>query len=178
MVKLLVPLRRLRSAKSLKLQPIAKMLRHLAQKVHFPTSSEVREVIYSARKTNTVSLPRFIVVRRGFVHAAALLPPLQEGGMGEYVLDRVVTSCSGNMTRLILQLMLVHPAPTPNLPMQLLPSFYYSFDQSIIHILLHSFIQSLFVTFPFVLSFLFFCFSFSFVSGFASSDHKVGNNLK
>ena len=142
MVKLLVPLRRLRSAKSLKLQPIAKMLRHLAQKVHFPTSSEVGEVIYSARKTNTVSLPRFIVVRRGFVHDAALLPPLQEGGMGEYVLDRVVTSCSGNMTRLILQLMLVHPAPTPNLPMQLLPSFYYSFDQSIIHILLHSFIQS------------------------------------
>ena len=144
MVKLLVPLRRIRSARSLKLQPIAKMLRHLAQEVHFPTSSEVREVIYRARKTNTVSLPRFIVVRRGFVHDTALLPPLQEGGggMGEYVLDRVVTSCSGNMTQLILQLMLVHPAPTPNLPMQLLPSFYYSFDQSIIHILLHSFIQS------------------------------------
>ena len=80
------------------------MLRHLARKVHFPTSSEVREVIYSARKTNTVSLPRFIVVRRGFVHDTALLPPLQEGGgwggMGEYVLDRVVTSCSGNMTQL------------------------------------------------------------------------------
>lgn len=88
------------------------MLRHLAQKVHFPTSSEVREVIYSARKTNTVSLPRFIVVRRGFVHDTALLPPLQEGGgMGEYVLDRVVTSCSGNMTQLILQLVLV-PPPT------------------------------------------------------------------
>ena len=154
MVKLLVPLRRLRSAKSLKLQPIAKMLRHLAQKVHFPTSSEVREVIYSARKTNTVSLPRFIVVRRGFVHDAALLPPLQEGGMGEYVLDRVVTSCSGNMTRLILQLMLVHPAPTPNLPMQLLPSFYYSFDQSIIHILLHSFRVYLLLS----LSFCLFCF--------------------
>ena len=79
MVKLLVPLRRLRSARSLKLQPIAEMLRHLARKVHFPTSSEVREVIYSARKTNTVSLPRFIV-RRGFVHDTALLPPLQEGG--------------------------------------------------------------------------------------------------
>ena len=81
-VKLLVPLRRLRSARSLKLQPIAEMLRHLARKVHFPTSSEVREVIYSARKTNTVSLPRFIVVRRGFVHDTALLPPLQEGGGG------------------------------------------------------------------------------------------------
>ena len=158
MVKLLVPLRRLRSAKSLKLQPIAEMLRHLAQKVHFPTSSEVREVIYSARKTNTVSLPRFIVVRRGFVHDTALLPPLQEGGgMREYVLDRVVTSCSGNMTQLILQLVLV---PPPNLPMQLLPPFYYSFDQSIIHILLHSFIQSLFVAFPFVLSFLFFCLAY------------------
>ena len=97
------------------------------------------------------------------------------------MLDRVVTSCSGNMTQLILQLVLVPPAPRPpppNLPMQLLPPFYYSFDQSIIHILLHSFIQSLFVAFPFVLSFLFFCFSFSFVSGFASFDHEVGNNLK
>ena len=113
-VKLLVPLRRLRSARSLKLQPIAKMLRHLAQKVHFPTSSEVREVIYRARKTNTVSLPRFIVVRRGFVHDTALLPPLQEGGgvRGGYVLDRIVTSCSGNMTQLILQLVLVPPPPT------------------------------------------------------------------
>ena len=96
------------------------------------------------------------------------------------MLDRVVTSCSGNMTQLILQLVLVPPAPRPppNLPMQLLPPFYYSFDQSIIHILLHSFIQSLFVAFPFVLSFLFFCFSLSFVSGFASFDHEVGNNLK
>ena len=76
--------------------------------------------------------------------------------MGEYVLDRVVTSCSGNMTQLILQLVLV--PPPPNLPMQLLPPFYYSFDQSIIHKLLDSFIQSLFVTFPFV--FVFFVFLF------------------
>ena len=58
------------------------MLRHLAQKVHFPTSSEVREVIYSARKTNTVSLPRFIVVRRGFVHDTALLQPCKRGEDG------------------------------------------------------------------------------------------------
>ena len=143
MVKLLVPLRRLRSAKSLKLQPIAKMLRHLAQKVHFPTSSEVREVIYRARKQiQSPFLDSLLFVEVLYMILLCYHHCKRGGGMGEYVLDRVVTSCSGNMTQLILQLMLVHPAPTPNLPMQLLPSFYYSFDQSIIHILLHSFIQS------------------------------------
>ena len=134
------------------------MLRHLAQKVHFPTSSEVREVIYRARKTNTVSLPRFIVVRRGFVHDTALLPPLQEGGgMGEYVLDRVVTSCSGNMTTHFAT-DVSSPCPNPQ-PSNAVTPFFLLFIRSINNSYTPSLIYSEFICyFPF--RFVFFVFLF------------------
>lgn len=89
--------------------------------------------------------------------------------MGEYVLDRVVTSCSGNMTtHFATDVSSSCPNPQPS---NAVTPFFLLFIRSINNSYTPSLIQSLFVTFPFVLSFLFFCFSISFVSGFASFDH-------
>lgn len=97
--------------------------------------------------------------------------------MGEYVLDRVVTSCSGNMTTHFAT-DVSSPCPNPQ-PSNAVTPFFLLFIRSINNSYTLPLIYSEFVCrFPFRFVFFVFLFSLSFISGFASFDHQVGNNLK